>query len=258
MKGGKYHEQTYFIIFKMCSRICLSRNDGKCEFSLHMLFTPAGSSGRSYEIEKMVKQISRKLAGCFADNGVVERKDTGIYEYGLSIILYFLINLTIIFMIGGALGCIPESICYTLCYIILRRFTGGYHARTPVACCLFSTLMFFASITVVRAGLVNLYLIAAVAILAIVCSCIIPVDTENKKLSSKEKKVYRFISLIVFLLEVLLGVAAYKLQFQMLVDSIVLALFCCELLAIVGYLYNRWSDRKRTDSEQPVLINGKN
>ena len=189
---------------------------------------------------------------------MIEKKDTEIYEYGLSVLIYALINLATIFVIGGVLGCIPESICYTLCYIILRKFTGGYHARTPLACYLISTFMFFASLTIVRAGLVNLYLIAAVVILAIVCSCIVPVDTENKKLSTKEKKVYRLISLSVFLLEVLLGVAAYRFRFLMLVDSIVMALFCCELLALVGYLHNCWSDRKNADPEQPALVNGKN
>lgn len=212
-----------------------------------MFCTPAGSSGRSYETEEMVKQFSQKVAGCFADNRVIDEKDTGIYEYGLSVLINFLVNLATILVIGGLLGCIPESICYTVCYIILRKFTGGYHAKTPHACYLFSTLMFLASLLIIRAGLVKIYLLVGVVILAIGCSFIIPVDTENKRLSGKEKKVYRLFSLIVFLIEVSLGITAYKFQFRMLYDSVIVAIFCCELLAVVGHLYNCSRDRRKPE-----------
>lgn len=195
----------------------------------------------------MVKQFSQKAAGCFADNGVIDEKETGIYEYGLTILIYSLVNLATILVIGGLLGCIPESICYTVCYIILRKFTGGYHAKTPHTCYLFSTLMFLASLYIIRAGLVNVYLLVGVVILTIGCSFILPIDTENKRLSVKEKKVYRLISLIVFLLEVSIGMIAYKFQFRMLYDSVVVAIFCCELLVIVGHLYNRSRDRGKQE-----------
>lgn len=195
----------------------------------------------------MVKQFSQKVAGCFADNGVIDEKETGIYEYGFTILIYSLVNLATILVIGGLLGCIPESICYIVCYIILRKFTGGYHAKTPHACYLFSTLMFLASLLIIRAGLVKIYLLASVVILAIGCSFIIPVDTENKRLSGKEKKVYRLVSLIVFLLEVSLGITAYKFQFRMLYDSVIVAIFCCELLVIVGHLYNCSRDRRKPE-----------
>lgn len=195
----------------------------------------------------MVKQFSQKIAGCFADNRVIDEKETGIYEYGLTILVYSLVNLATILLIGGLLGCIPESICYTVCYILLRKFTGGYHAKTPHICYLFSTLMFLASLLIIKAGLVKIYLLVGVVILAIGCSFIIPVDTENKRLSVKEKKVYRLISLIVFLLEISIGITAYKFQFRMLYDSVIVAIFCCELLVIVGHLYNRSRDRGKQE-----------
>lgn len=178
---------------------------------------------------------------------MIDEKETGIYEYGLTILVYSLVNLATILLIGGLLGCIPESICYTICYILLRKFTGGYHAKTPHTCYLFSTLMFLASLLIIRAGLVKFYLLVGVIILVIGCSFIIPVDTENKRLSAKEKKVYRVISLIVFLIEVSLGITAYKFQFRMLYDSVIVAIFCCELLVIVGHLYNRSRDRGRQE-----------
>lgn len=248
-KGGKHHEETYFFISKMCSSSCLFGNDCQCQFSLHILCTPAGSSGRSYETEEMVKQLSQRIAGCFADNRVIDEKETGIYEYGLTVLIYSLVNLATIFLIGGLFDCIPESICYTVCYILLRKCTGGYHARTPHACYLFSTLMFLASILVVRSGLAGIHLLILVAVLAIACSFIVPVDTENKKLSLKEKKVYRFISLTVFLLEVSIGIAAYRVQFRMLYDSVIVAIFCCELLVLVGYLYNYSRERRKPETE---------
>lgn len=178
---------------------------------------------------------------------MIDEKEAGIYEYGLTILIYSLINLTTILLIGGIFGCIPEGICYTVCYIILRKFTGGYHAKSPHTCYFFSTLMFLASLLVIRAGLVNIYLLACVVILAIGCSFIIPVDTENKRLSVKEKKVYRLISLIVFFLEVSLGITAYRFQVRMLYDSVIVAIFCCELLVIFGHLYNCSRDRRKSE-----------
>lgn len=199
----------------------------------------------------MVKQFSEKIARRLANNRVIQEKDTGIYQYGLSILVYSFSNIVTILIIGGILGCIPEGICYTVCYIILRKFTGGYHARTPHACYLISSSMYFVSIYVVRSGLVNESLLVSVAILAVICSFIVPVDTENKVLSKREKKVYRLISLSVFLLEVSMGIVAYRYHFRMLYDSVIVAVFCCELLAITGYVYNRWNDKREPKPESP-------
>lgn len=185
------------------------------------------------------------------DNRVIQEKDAGIYQYGLSILIYSAINLATILLIGMAMECIPECICFMTCYIILRKFTGGYHARTPFACYLISTSIFFTSIYVVKSGFVSSYMLITVAVLAFICSFLVPVDTENKVLSTKEKTVYRGVSLIVFLFEVLLGVAACIYHFRMLYDSIILAVFCCELLVIVGHINNRLCGRRVSGSEVP-------
>lgn len=197
----------------------------------------------------MVKKFSEKAVGYLVDNRVIQQKDTGIYQYGISVLVFSLANIVTILVIGGILNCIPEGICYTVCYIILRKFTGGYHARTPQACYLISSSMYFVSIYVVRSGLVNKGLLVSVVILAIICSFIIPVDTENKVLSKREKEVYRLISLTIFLLEVSAGVAAYRYNFRMLYDSVIVAVFCCELLALTGYVYNQWNGKRKFKQE---------
>ncbi len=170
---------------------------------------------------------------------MIEGKNAGIYEYGLSLLVYSTINLATVLLIGAFLHCIWESLCYVVCFLVLRKFTGGYHARSPVACYFFSTFLFGASIFFARFYTVNVYMFAVVLVLALFCGCIVPVETENKTLSVQEMKVYRVISLIVFLLEVSLAIAAWKVSFQMLYKVIVLAIFGCELLAITGYLHNR-------------------
>jgi len=197
----------------------------------------------------VVKEFSRKLAGCLVENRVIEEKDTGIYEYGLSLLIYNTINLATVLLIGGFLRCIWESLCYMVCFLILRKFTGGYHARSPVACYFISICLFGASICFARFYTVNVYLFAVVLILALPCGCIVPVETKNKTLSVHEMKVYRIISLIVFLLEVSLAVVAWKISFPMLYTSIVMAIFGCELLAITGYLHNRRNRRIVSEPE---------
>jgi len=187
----------------------------------------------------VVKRFSKKIAESLVCNGVVEEKEKAVYEYGFSIVFYNLINLGTMLLLSWLMGCIWESAIYAVCYIILRKFAGGYHAKGPITCYLVSTAMFFISIFLATHINIDFCYILIIIVLALFGSRIVPVDTENKSLSEKEKKVYRYIVIFVFSFEMLLCLVLFHFGLYVWCNSIVLAIICCEILVIIGYLYNK-------------------
>lgn len=187
----------------------------------------------------MVEKFGAWMAQVLVCNRVIKKQEAGIYEYGVTVLVYTLINLATILLIGIVMGCVWESMCYTVCYIVLRKFVGGYHAQSPISCYIVSTTMFSASCFLLVHSEISIYCLGIIIILALLCGRIIPVETENKALSVKEREMYRIIGTIIFGVEVILCVLAYRYEYLSYFNSIILAMICCEILVVVGAVYNR-------------------
>lgn len=84
----------------------------------------------------MIKKLTNHiLSYLISSNAIDDNEETkDYYRYGIEITISSLINILLIIIIGIVSGNALESIVFLACFIPLRQFTGGFHAKTYFLC----------------------------------------------------------------------------------------------------------------------------
>ena len=141
---------------------------------------------------ELLARLAVKIVNNLVHSGVIKEEDAEIYIYGINQILTSVLNVSSALIIGLVFGVFPEIAVFMAAYIPLRSFAGGYHAKTPLSCYVFSVIM----LIVVSIGLKYLHLADWVYYAVLVAATLVvlvlsPVDDRNKPLAEIEQKVYK-------------------------------------------------------------------
>jgi len=138
--------------------------------------------------------LSKQITDDLEKNGIVQTADKSLYIYGFHQLWVTILNLITAMAIGLMTRMLWQGLLFLVIYISLRRFAGGYHAKTEVGCYILSTLLLSAALYAIHAinsvdhiALLVLLLLAASSVIAFLS----PVDTPNKPLDEMEIIVYR-------------------------------------------------------------------
>lgn len=129
-----------------------------------------------------------------------------VYVYGTELTLSFIITVSIILIAGLIFGDVIGAIIFLLVYILLRRFTGGYHASTYFRCKIITVAVFL--ISLIASHILNVFwwmYIILFTIGNVVIYILAPIENSNKPLNVAEKKKYKLLSHIVFSILSILG-----------------------------------------------------
>ncbi|WP_418841292.1 accessory gene regulator B family protein [Ruminococcus sp.] len=152
----------------------------------------------------MIKLISSKVARILCEN----EKHTDnyeLYEYAIYILLSSAFHIATVIVLGLVFNLLTESLVFYLSFIAIRKFAGGYHAKTPTRCYLFSIvsnmIMFYLIKWLNGACTLFVYLFMMIGLFCLVEILLIsPLDTENNPLTGQEKKMYRMLTSIITIL----------------------------------------------------------
>ncbi|MDO4282047.1 MAG: accessory gene regulator B family protein [Clostridia bacterium] len=153
-------------------------------------------------IEKMSNYI---LDNFLYKDEKVEGNEREIMLFGITRILEDIPKYTIIFLIGYFCNILQYMGIVLAITMMYKTFVGGVHARTNIACLIFSTIYFILPVFIAKYINVNIYLLTLVTFLLslIVIWRIAPADTEEipilKKAKRKKLKLIGLISLLVIL-----------------------------------------------------------
>ena len=64
-----------------------------------------------------------------------------VLKYGYTVMIEMMLIILISIGIGALMNCLVELIIFSLSFILLRTFGGGYHARTAKGCIIMSAMM---------------------------------------------------------------------------------------------------------------------
>mgnify|MGYP004523147515 CR=1 FL=1 len=159
----------------------------------------------------MIKLISSKVARILCE----DEKHTDnyeLYEYAIYILLSSAFHIVTVIALGLIFNLLTESLVFYLSFIAIRKFAGGYHAKTPVRCYMFSIILYIVSLELIGFICESQYCVIITIILeffSLVCIfAISPLDSNKHPLNLREKRVYRIISftssIVLFLLSLML------------------------------------------------------
>lgn len=134
-----------------------------------------------------MKYCTCKIVEWLINHDAIKSEDKELYEYALYSLWLLATPLFLAIIIGGCLGGVKEGIIIVIPFMLIRKFSGGYHAKHLWICLIGSTILLSLCI------LMSFYLecdwkLAGITIIAgIGMGYFSPIDHENKRLNDKEK-----------------------------------------------------------------------
>ena len=162
----------------------------------------------------MIEKCADVIAGWLIECSAVEEADRELYSYAVYSAFLTLSPLLLAIVFGLCMGCMKQSILIVTPFVIIRKFSGGYHAKHLGVCLFCSSLLLFLCIVLSfhLEGGWQLALAAAAAAVSLICFS--PIDNENRVLSQKERVRYKKITAVLVVIYLLLDAAFFWFQLQ--------------------------------------------
>lgn len=146
--------------------------------------------------------------------GTIQKDEINIYKYGYILLLEGLLNILISFILALVLGALKTVLMFSAFFVPLRIFSGGYHAKKTWQCVLISNLVIVIAIFLNKWMLLHhlsmtVYLIINISAMAGIF-LISPMESNNKKISVKEKKVYKIAVAVILIFEIAISITFFK------------------------------------------------
>ncbi len=157
-------------------------------------------------MEKCANIIADWLISC----KVVEETDKELYSYAVHSILLSLSPLALAIGFGICMGCVRQSVMIIMPFVIIRKFSGGYHTKHAWSCLLWSCLLLLLCITIsfyIKCGW-EIALVTVGAAVSLILNS--PIDNVNRELDQEEHHRYKKITTVLVLVFALTTVLLFE------------------------------------------------
>ena len=188
----------------------------------------------------MIQLLSKKILAFITKNTKIPIDETDVYKYGIEITISSVLNIVLIIILSLLLGNFVSGICFLFCFILLRQFTGGYHAESYFKCNL-ALGVSYVCISLISNVFSRLPIHLLEGLLIAGCITVVlyaPVNNRHKQLTSKQKQQFKNISLIIY---AVLGVVSVILKILNIYiwTVIALTLLLVSLMIIIEILMQK-------------------
>ncbi|MDQ0360630.1 accessory gene regulator B family protein [Breznakia pachnodae] len=190
----------------------------------------------------MIQAIAAKIISIFEKNDVLEH-EREIYQHGLELILSYMVGFTIQIIFCIFSGFWIETAMFIVFFESLRKYTGGYHAKTYWGC----NVSYLFAYGIYYLFVINMEVPLLIIIITFIISSLFicvkaPVTHEHNPLSKIEMKQYkkRSILLICMFSLIFIGLIVYNEVYYAL--TLVIPIFMNAILMMLGLLFNERGD----------------
>lgn len=99
----------------------------------------------------MFETVVQKIVDDQIKKGALAAEDRNIYLYGYQMLFEFFVNIATSIIIAVVFQAYMIVFVFTIAYLLLRGYVGGYHAKTSLGCFCCSAGMLIASVLMVKA-----------------------------------------------------------------------------------------------------------
>lgn len=138
-------------------------------------------------MQKCAEAVAVWLVRC----QVIEEQEKELYCYAMESFVMFWSPMILALLLGTIMGRVKEGILVIIPFMMIRKFSGGYHAKNLWICLTCSSLLLFLCILISCSLSANTVLMLATLAASLNLIIFSPIDHENKVLSIKERKVYQ-------------------------------------------------------------------
>lgn len=167
----------------------------------------------------MISHISEQMLQYLLKSRVINDSDEEkeYYRYGIEITISSLLNIILIIVIGIIFRNVFESIIFLSFFMLIRQFTGGYHADTYFKCNL-SFCISFISVLIMYHSTYEKITISLSVYISILCVAIIlflcPIENVNKPIPKYKRNFFKYVSAILGIVYGIIGTVLISLSIK--------------------------------------------
>ena len=199
----------------------------------------------------MIKKLSASLTDKLINNGTIDVEESDLYIYGFFILFTHIAYLLLTCIFGLLIKCFIESVIFYIAFQFLRRYAGGYHAKTETRCEIMSALSILCCIVLIKCSKmydINIVLLSTSLVFAVLIFIFCPLDTPEKPLTDKEHKYFRKISLIILSLIIVAIIISFIFKFNIIFAPCCVSVILEGVLIGTGQIKKAYS-KKRANSQ---------
>ena len=185
----------------------------------------------------MFVKLADNIVKWMLNNQIIEENKAVICKWGISHILDTIFNIATFLIIGILFKMPIETIIFTLGYIPLRIYAGGYHAKTPFRCWCLSNIILAVSLVIVQNAKKCYIAFGVLSLIAIVVLIVLmPVEDLHKPLDQNDRKKYKKRGVAILAVEICLSVVWVLLhhsQISIVLNSIWVLLSVMLILGVI-------------------------
>lgn len=175
---------------------------------------------------------------------VIDEEYEEVYVYGLELILSFLISTSIVLVIGFLFGQIISTLTFLITFILIRQYTGGYHANSYIMCKFCTVLSYVVSVLLANVCPVSrLLFLALITIGCLLIWLFGPIENKHKPLTDQEKRKHKITALTLFVISSMTGFVV-SFNAPLISNTIFYTLCAIIILMIIPLLERRTHHEK--------------
>jgi len=184
---------------------------------------------------EMISFLSKSITLFLLQNNIIEKEKTSVYEYGLEVMISTVIGFLLIFTAGLLLNELASAMIFYAMFIIVRQYTGGYHADSHLKCkltMLSSCLLVLITVKYYISMFTFLWHFIFLITYCVIVFLFAPVEHVNASMSDDLKKRNKTISIIIAIILTATNLFGYW-HFQKITMVSSITLFIIAILIII-------------------------
>lgn len=192
----------------------------------------------------MITYLAKMIVHNWKKKKIITEEKSEAYQYGIELNISSAISIFLILTCGVLLFSLADSIIFLSIFILVRLYTGGYHAESYFTCNLsmlitYSTTAYCAQIVKLKYDMILIFLILSFIVFVLCC----PVNNKYKLLNTFQKKKCKLISLA---LHIIVSIICLFLYYNNIYHykMIFFTIMAITLLILIGNIKN-YIERRR-------------
>lgn len=186
----------------------------------------------------MFAKTAERITEQLKEANAITTEQYEICKFGVQQGLTILLNLLTVIILGSIIGEFWQTIFFMIVFIPLRVYAGGFHAKTPLRCYVYSSFFMIVILAAMKySWSINEFTcIFVISFSSIIIGVLAPVETANKPLEESERKVYRKKMIRIIEGKWIVWLCAYLFQFEKLIICVCWSFF----VVAIGVCIEKW------------------
>jgi accessory gene regulator B len=145
----------------------------------------------------MISNKVKGIVGWLINNGAINEEDYELYEYAIYSLFFLWSPMIMAIIFGMILKITIKAIIFIIPFMLIRKYSGGYHAKNISVCLVSSCILMIMFLIILKYIKVSIVLDVTTCFSALIIAIFSPVDSANRRLEDTEVKRFSKISIII-------------------------------------------------------------